>query len=237
MREKAFQSFSRRGGSGREAQVGFVSFINVDLPSLVNQYFLGTIDIIKCLSILLFASLSLISIHYLLALIILAISVLIVSVPKLLKKKSGQARQAYSTQMADYQTALQSFLGGLSVLKTYRGEARAQELLEEENQAVAKKEQGILTWSTVLLGSNAFFELAKQLLILVVGIQLVLRGEIGVGDLVAVIQLAEIIGAPIEVLSGLIHSRNEVLPLLDRYEELTAQPDCPAKPPAGTCGS
>ncbi len=233
MREKAFQSFSRRGSSGREAQAGFVSFVNVDLPSLVSQYFLGTIDIIKCLAILLFASASLISIHYLLALIILVISVLIVLVPKLLKKKSGQARRAYSAQMAGYQTTLQSFLGGLSVLRAYRGEARAQELLEQENQAVAQKERGILTWSIVLLGSNAFFELAKQLLILIVGIQLVLRGEIGVGDLVAVIQLAEIIGAPIEVLSGLIHSRNEVLPLLDQYEELTAQPDHPAGKPCG----
>lgn len=42
-----------------------------------------------------------------------------------------------------------------------------------------------------------------------------------IGSLVAVIQLSEVISAPIEVLASLRHSRNEVLPLLEQYNAMT----------------
>ena len=55
--------------------------------------------------------------------------------------------------------------------------------------------------------------MAKTVLILLIGLYLISKREIDVGSLVAVIQLAEVISAPIEVLAYLRHGRNEVLPL------------------------
>ena len=58
------------------------------------------------------------------------------------------------------------------------------------------------------------------ILILLIGLYLISKKEIDVGSLVAVIQLAEVISAPIEVLAYLRHGRNEVLPILAQYQSM-----------------
>ncbi|MDE7261504.1 MAG: hypothetical protein K2N78_05510 [Oscillospiraceae bacterium] len=82
-------------------------------------------------------------------------------------------------------------------------------------------------------GAASVLQIAKDALILGVGILLVYNGEILIGDLVAVLQLAAIIAAPIELLAYLLHSRNAVLPLLKQLEDLSSKqageekPSCP----------
>ncbi|MDE6997949.1 MAG: hypothetical protein K2P04_08760 [Oscillospiraceae bacterium] len=72
LRKRAFEGFSLAERYGREDAASFVSFINNDIPSLVEQYFAGMIDIAKCVSLILFSAVSLLSIHWLLAAVIAA---------------------------------------------------------------------------------------------------------------------------------------------------------------------
>ena len=67
---------------------------------------------------------------------------------------------------------------------------------------------------------TAALQIFKSITVLLFGVFLVYLGKINVGNLISIIQLAEIIGAPIEVLAYLQHSRNEVVPLLDRLEKM-----------------
>lgn len=223
LRQRAFDGFSRSERYGREETAALTSFINNDVPSLAEQYFLGVIDIANCAGLVIFSSASLLAVHWLLAFIVIGVSLMMVVVPGLLRKKSGEARQAYSQQLARYNASLQSFLGGLFVLKAYRYRDRASALLEEENQAASKAEAGIFRWHLTVCGASAFLQIAKDALILGTGAALVYRGAIQIGDLVATLQLAAIIGAPIELLSYLLHRWNEVQPLRERLEELTAE--------------
>ncbi len=96
MRENAFRSFSVQESSTREEISAFSSFINNDIPSVAEQYFLGTIDIIKCTCIILFSALSLLFIHWILALTIVGVSILIVVFPNTMRKRGGEARKIYS---------------------------------------------------------------------------------------------------------------------------------------------
>lgn len=57
-------------------------------------------------------------------------------------------------------------------------------------------------------------------MILMIGIELISRNVMDVGSLVAVIQLAEVISGPIEVLAYLRHGRNEALPVLKQYRRM-----------------
>lgn len=225
LRRQAFSGFSRAERYGREETAAFVSFVNNDIPSLVEQYFIGAIDIVQCISLIAFSAVSLLSIHWLLAAIIIGASVLIVIVPNVLRKKSGTARQAYSQQLARYNASLQSFLGGLHILKAYRCRDRAAAQLDVENQSAARAEAGVFRWSLTTYGAASVLQITKDALILVVGILLVHNGAILIGDLVAVLQLAAIIAAPIEVLAYLLHSRNAVLPLLKQLEDLCSKPE------------
>lgn len=220
MRAQAFAAFSKGDSRSKEDIASFVSFVNNDIPSIAEQFFLGEIDILKCSSIVIFSAISLFSFHWLLALVIVAISVLIVVVPEVMRTRGGAARKELSDSMARYNTMLRSFLDGIWIIKTYCYRSRANALLERANASVGKAEAGRVGWQVNIQMVTAVLQMLKSVSVLLFGVFLVYRGEINVGNLVSIIQLSEIIGAPIEVLAYLQHSRNEVIPLLDRFENM-----------------
>lgn len=222
MRKTAFRAFAAGGSARREEIASFVSFVNNDIPSVAEQYFCGTIDILKCTSIILFSAAALLSIHPLLALVIVGVSVLIVMLPSAMRKQGGEARKAYSGALARYNAALQSILRGLRIVKAYRCAAYATESVEGADGQVVRRESAMLGRQLIVQGVTTVLQVGKTVLILILGLALVARQSIGVGSLVAVVQLAEIISAPIEVLAYLRHSRNEALPLLETYKTMIA---------------
>lgn len=230
MRGRAFDAFSRESGKGREEIASFVSYLNNDIPALAEQYFIGQIDILECVFLILFSAVSLFVTHWALALIILTISVLIVYIPETMRSRGGQAREACSREMARYNTLLGSFLGGLGILKTYRYRERACRLLDGADEAVVKSEFGRLKWQVSIRRVTTSLQVLKSVLILSVGVALIYFGRIETGGLIAVIQLADLIGSPIEVLAYLQHSRNEVLPLVERFEGLADAAGRPEAP-------
>ena len=221
MRKTAFRAFLQNDGAKAEDISGFVSFVNNDIPSVAEQYFLGTIDIIKCVAIILMSAVSLVFIHWLLALIIAGISVLIVLLPNAFRKQGGIARKEYSSKLARYNTTLNSILNGLHIVKAYRCQRYVTKSADSANDDITKSEGALLKRQLIVQGITTFLQVAKTALILIVGIVLISQRKIDVGSLVAAIQLADIMSAPIEVLAYLRHARNEVLPLLEQYETMT----------------
>lgn len=220
MRKKAFRAFSKNDDIGREEIASFVSFLNNDIPSVAEQYFIGTIDIVNCSCMILFSAFSLLCIHWVLALIILSISVMIVLLPNRMRQKGGAARKAYSSALAQYNTTVQSVLDGLRVVKAYRCHAYVNGTMDKVGLKVMNHERLLLRQQLIVQLITTCLQVAKTAFILIVGVALVSRQQISIGDLVAAIQLAEVIAAPIEVLAYLRHSKHEVLPLLKQYEEM-----------------
>ena len=230
MRGNVFSAISLHDCLSKEKTASIISFVNNDIPVASNQFFLGTIDIIKCVSLICFSAVSLINVHYILGLIVLLLSVSIVYVPNLMRRKSGEARVAYSEAMAAYNAQLQSFLGGLSVVASFRYAKRAGKFLEERNSRATASEIALCAHQRFVQGVTAFLQTAKTVLILTAGVMLIARNAINVGDLVIVLSLDEVIGAPIEYLSYMIHGKNEAMPLVQRYDSIVS---AEASGPAG----
>jgi len=223
MRREVFKAFLRGNQADRNATGAFVSFINNDIPVIAEQYIAGFTDIVKCLCIIVLSSLSMLAVHWSLAVIIVVISVLIVSLPAKLGKKSGEIRKAYSGSLAAYNTTLRSILDGVEIVRAYLAQKRAKEKhdLSEENVRAAELKL-MKRQLTVYLLTGAL-QIGKTVLVILVGVHLIREGKIAIGGLVAVIQLSEMIGAPIEVLAYLRHSRKEAEPLADEYLEKIAE--------------
>lgn len=223
MRRQAFAAFSQKASAGQEAISSFTSYLNNDIPTLTEQFYIGTIDIIQCVFLLVFSAVSLLSVHWILALIVLTISGAIVLFPNIMRKTGGDARAAYSGALGAYNTTLYSFLNGLPIVKSYGYYDRANRMQEVANAQVAEKERvlNICQWN--VLAVNSVLQIGKTLLILIVGIVLISCEQMEIGGLVTVVQLAEMIAAPAEVLAYMIHARNESLPLLERYETLLSE--------------
>ena len=162
------------------------------------------------------------SVHWALALLVFAVSGLMILCPRTMRKQGGAARAAYSESLGKYNTSLQSFLNGLRIVKSYGYYHRANEIQEDANAQVAKKEQVLIRCQMYVQSMTSFLQVGKALLILIVGVVLISLGQMEVGGLIAVVQLAQMIAAPAEVLASMLHARNEALPMLEKYEQLTA---------------
>lgn len=153
MRENAFCSFSAHESSKREDISAFTSFINNDIPSVAEQYFLGTIDIIKCTCIIFFSALSLLFIHWILAFTIVGVSILIVVFPNTMRKRGGEARKTYSGMLGKYNTTLQSILNGLRLVKAYRCQQYVAGTISAANDGIARSEAVLLKHQLIVQGN------------------------------------------------------------------------------------
>lgn len=223
MRKNSFRAFSKKANAGKESISDFTSFVNNDIPVVVEQYYSGSIDIIKCTLILALSAVAMLSVHYLLAIIVFGISALIVFCPGLTKKQAAKAREGYSDSLTIYNTGLASLLNGLKVIKTYNYHERANQIQEETNKNVSSSEKKIISSSMKIHSLNGLFQMGKTVLVIAVGIVLIIRGSIDVGGLLIVVQLEKLIAVPAEVLSYVIHSLNEAYPLVKSYEEILSE--------------
>ncbi len=124
---------------------------------------------------------------------------------------------------------LQSALDGLRVVKAYCCQKYMAGTVDSADQKAVRGELTLLKHQLIVQGITTFLQVAKTVSILVIGIRLISIGQINIGSLVAVIQLADVISAPIEVLAYLRHGRNEVLPILAQYRTMTeSSPDIQA---------
>ena len=92
--------------------------------------------------------------------------------------------------------------------------------MEKQNNTVTSSEIVLAKNQRFVQGMTAFLQTSKTVLILVIGVFLIARKEINVGDLVVVLELDEVIGAPIEFLSYIIHGKNEAIPLVNEYASM-----------------
>ncbi len=219
MRRNYFDRIVNTKMLNKEEIASVVSFVNNDIPVVTNQYYIGIIDIIKCICLIVFSAYSLFYIHWSFSVIIVGIGFLVVLIPKLFKKSGEITRNELSSTLGKYNAGIQSFLNGLGILKTYACLTHAKKQMESINEKVAEHEKKLFLKKWFVQGITTILQSLKTILIIVIGLVLIVRGKADVGILVTVIQLSEMIGAPIEVLSYLIHEKNEVRPLVDRYIE------------------
>lgn len=59
MRNELFQASLKRGNQEKEQIAAFTSFVNNDVPNIVENYYGGTVDIIKCVCIIICVALEL----------------------------------------------------------------------------------------------------------------------------------------------------------------------------------
>ena len=220
MRRNAFHARAREVGLTREKISSFVSFVNNDIPDIAEGYFQGVIDIIKCLCITIGSAVALWRIHWLLASVIVGCSILIVILPNVLKEQAAKRRKNYAKALEQYNTILETFLEGTDIIKAYLYQKNAEKKLSKENENVVKQEKNVRNCQLCVNGLTGLLQMLKTVSILILGVYLIYIQEIKVGELLAAVQLAELLAAPIEVLAYLLNGRNEAKPLVEEYKEL-----------------
>ncbi len=151
---------------------------------------------------------------------IIGFSILIILLPNLIRKKSAESRKTYSHSLERYNTLLESFLGGIDVIKAYLYQKSAIKNMDEHNESIFRNEKRVRNYQVGIVGIAGCLQILKKFLILTIGIYLIYLQKMQIGELLAVVQLAEILASPIEVLAYLINGKNETIPLLENYEAI-----------------
>lgn len=227
MRSNAFSFFLHEKDSSKEKRAEAVSFVNNDIPVIVGDFYLGYINLAGLFCVIGLTITALFVIHWILAVIIVSSSLLILLIPHSHKKGSAASRTAYSSILSTYNAGFLSFLEGMSIIKVFRYFTRAFQNEEEKNKNAEKAELNVLKFQWLVYNWTALVQIAKNVLLLVAGVILIKNGQILVGDLVAVIQLAELIASPIEVLAYVIQAMNAARPLRENYVSMLRVKETP----------
>lgn len=126
MRNELFQASLKRGNQEKEQIAAFTSFVNNDVPNIVENYYGGTVDIIKCVCIIICVALELFQIHWLLAVIIFGSSILIIMIPNIMRGYASKNRKNYGEALEKFNAVQQSLLSGAETVKVclYRSNAK-----------------------------------------------------------------------------------------------------------------
>ncbi len=118
-------------------------------------------------------ALSLIYIHWILAMVIVGVSILIIMVPGTMRKQGGEARKIYSGALANYNTVLQSILSGLQVVKAYQCQKYTTDSLDCVDDRIVKSESALLRRQLIVQSVTVILQVAKTAIIIILGIILV----------------------------------------------------------------
>lgn len=220
MRNELFQASLKRGNQEKEQIAAFTSFVNNDVPNIVENYYGGTVDIIKCVCIIICVALELFQIHWLLAVIIFGSSILIIMIPNIMRGYASKNRKNYGEALEKFNAVQQSLLSGAETVKVCLYRSNAKRMIENKNNEIEKEEKRLRNCQVSVYGLAGGMQILKRFLILAVGVYLIYRNIIKVGGLLVAVQLAEVLAAPAETLAYLLNAKNEARPLVEKYEQL-----------------
>ncbi|WP_461227249.1 ATP-binding cassette domain-containing protein [Lacticaseibacillus suihuaensis] len=204
--------------------------INVNSQAIAEQYVKGEIDICNCLVLIGASAIGLLTINLTLSAIILAVSLLIVFFPRLLAKRSQTNRVAQADAQDQLTKSLSSFMKGIETLNSFGAQRYFQAISLTNNQAIYRTEGRANRYVTGTNLVNAFLQVLKTFTIIGFGAYLITQGSLSIGGLLAAIQIAANLGAPMEVLSMLLYYRREATPIAKRLRLYTQDTAAAAVP-------
>lgn len=225
MRNELFSSFLKKKGQSSEQVAAFSSYVNNDMPCVVEDYYGGAVDILKCLCIILCVAIELFDIHWILAIIIIGSSVLIATIPNLMRNYAAKNREKYGEALEDYNASQQSLLIGANAVRVTRFEKSAGNIIQKRNDTIAREEKKLSKCQVCVYGLAGGMQILKRFLILAVGVYLIYIDAIKVGGLLVAVQLAEVLASPAEMLAYLQNAKNQAEPLVEKYYQLTTAED------------
>ncbi|GEL13269.1 hypothetical protein FC15_GL000420 [Lapidilactobacillus concavus DSM 17758] len=206
-----------------------ITDINVSSSTIAEQYVKGEIDIVNCISMIILSSVGLFTINKTLSVVIIIISIIIVVFPKVFSKKSQKNREDQINAQDILNKRTTSFVKGIETLYNFGARGYFKRLLLKDNSAILSTEGKANNFKTVTYTVNAFLQITKTFVIIGLGAYLITKNQLSIGGLLAAIQIAATLGAPMEVLSMLLYSRREVEPIAKRVQAYTTEPTTEAK--------
>lgn len=153
--------------------------------------------------------------------ILLLFLILMFLIPALLGKKMQKKQDAYSEKLAEFTARAKDYLNGYEVIRGYSMHSFIFRKYRTINKETAKKK---FSADTLLAVNECISDILSSLSVIVivfVAAYLLLRGQITMGTLLALIQLSSMFVTPVVILMQNIPKVTSMKPVLEHLAELT----------------
>lgn len=202
-----------------------LSGLTNDMRALFDEYYMSIFDILFWGGMLIVATIMLVSIAPVIAVITLAFSVIPVAVPRLMAKGMAQARKEYSQDISAYTSRTSDLLKGFEALTAagsmdYFRKAHAQAADSNRQKEHALRHR--MNTASVLTSLAAWI---PNMSILLVAVILVFNGRITIGYLVTANSLATFVLSPCRMVADRYVKLKSSQPIKNKLEEMMREED------------
>lgn len=197
----------------------YISMFNNDINMVTEDYYKNLLDIIGCAATIIFSLSALLSINIWMAIIILVSSILMTFNSKLFSGIAQKRKLAYADSLKKYNGFVNDFLEGINIIKTYNFSILSIKKMDLASGDVGKSEYSSGKVGAMVYGVSGVLQKLKDFLIISLGVIFILNGKMTSGDLLATVQLSEVIAVPMEYIAMLLNIRSSIKPVREGLEE------------------
>lgn len=214
----------------------YISILNNDLTVIENDYFANVPGMLEHGIMVIIASATLILFHPLIALIVIALSLIQLLVPKFLGDKLSKKNKTLMQELERYNAKIKDLFTGFEVIKSFRAEQETQALHATAAGEVEQARYAYRKLSAKAYANQSILVYLASILQLSFSAYLAVKGEITLGVLLGSMQMSNYVLTPVEQLSNAYLSYKSSRAIREKVEGLLAE-KADDRPQCTDCGS
>lgn len=216
IKQKIFSSLIKLDISNFNSSVNgrYITMLTSEVEILEKQYYVNIIHLFSDVCSIVVLSISFFSLQRTMAIIIFIVGFIAMLIPILSTNIISSKTLAYTERLENFTEKLKEFFSTYSTIKNYGAENQVLNIYNIENRNVEERKFDSETTMAIVNNIGAFFAWFMQFIAVVVGIILVLNGEITIGVVIAAQEFAGDLGMPFQTIIQRISSIRSVKLLL-----------------------
>lgn len=202
----------------------YINVLTHDTECMSRSYFNSVCGIYRVIVTFLITIAALITINPYIAVLNLIVGMISVNIPRLFEKKLKQAQNTSSKSSEEYTKKMKDYLVGFSTIKLFHIQKQINEKIEVSNKAQTYKDYKSFITNYWVSWISILCSVLSYVFTLVIGVWLVLRGDMTAGSVLAISQMIGGIAAPFEELPVYITELKSIKDLKEKLLAITEQP-------------
>lgn len=202
----------------------YINVLTHDTECMSRSYFDSVCGIYRVIVTFLITITALITINPYIAVLNLIVGMVSVNLPRLFEKKLKQAQNLSSESSEEYMKKMKDYLAGFSTIKLFHIQKHISEKMEMSNKEQTYKDYKSYLTNYWVSWISILCSVLSYIFTLVIGVWLVLRGEMTAGSVLAISQMIGGIAAPFEELPAYITELKSIKDLKEKLLAITEQP-------------
>lgn len=217
--KKDIKSFSE------ENSAKYISILSNDINMIEQDGIASIFRMIQYSFSFIIALISLISMNIYITLGTFILAGIAFTIPQFFSKNISSKRNEYSCSLEDITIKTKDILTGFEVIRNFNIVNKINDLYGKSNKNVETKKENYLLYSGIVDSISENLGMLVFTAPIAIGGYFVIKGQITIGTLVALIQLMNNIIGPIQMSSQLINKVKSLKPIMEKINSITREDD------------